>query len=147
MSGRKSLWKACLEGDLEGARAALGRGEGVDTTGEGSSTPLMVAVSYHHNSIVELLLTHNPPPDINRQDSQDATVLHAACMRGNQWAVARLVALPNISLNTQNNQGGTPIMAAACSNHIDCVRQLARLAVVDLGLRDMRGRTAEDIAR
>ena len=70
----------CLDGDLEGVKAALARGQDVNGREKFKTTGLMSAIVGEHDSVVQLLLSQ-PSLDINSSDSYGDTALHcAACM-------------------------------------------------------------------
>ena len=68
------IWDLCEEGNLEEVRAALARGEDVNSS-DGDMTGLMLALHRGHNSVVELLLSQ-PSLDVNSSDSGGSTALH-----------------------------------------------------------------------
>ena len=69
-----SLIEFCKKGDLEGVKAALQRGEDVNTKDDAGRTGLMWAVIYNHNSVVALLL-NTPNIDVNQKDNQGKCAL------------------------------------------------------------------------
>ena len=72
-----TLWLACLRGDLKAVRAALTRGEDVNSKDDYDFTPLMRAVMNKNYSIVRLLL-EQPELDLNLANNNSWTVLHCA---------------------------------------------------------------------
>ena len=59
-----ALWELCEEGELTEVRAALARGEDVNSKSEDNDTGLMLAIVNGNNSIVRLLL-EQPTLDLN----------------------------------------------------------------------------------
>ena len=71
------LRTACIMADLEAARAALTRGEDVNSKNDLGWTPLRWAVVNKKNSFVRLLL-EQPELDLNLANNNSWTVLHCA---------------------------------------------------------------------
>ena len=140
------LWDLCLDGNLAGVRAALARGEDVNSKDGNNRTGLMCAVGQKHNSIVRLLL-EQPTLDLNCSGGGfGRTALHLAACYDNVEAVRMLLADPR--LTTANHcdwAGRTPVMAAMFQNNMDVLRELVAHPSVDLDTRD--GRSLEEWAR
>ena len=136
-----SIYSWCKTGHLAGVRAALARGEAVNTRGDYQSTCLMAAVCSGHEEVVALLL-ERPDCDVALVDGLGRTALHHACHLGRAGMVRTLVvqARAQGSLDTKDNWGFTPLMAAVEQGREDCARELGQLAGVDLCTRDWRGR-------
>ena len=80
----------CGNGDLEGVRAALGRGEEVNMRGgKYNWTGVMSAAQRGHEAVVELLL-QQPGLDVNMTDSSGYTALHLAEQGGHKAVVELL---------------------------------------------------------
>ena len=91
-----SLPGMCGQGDLEGVKAALRRGEEVNLRGgKYNKTGLIWAADEGHESIVELLLLQ-PGLDVNLTDGDGDTALHDACAEGHEAIVKRLLAHPSL---------------------------------------------------
>jgi len=69
------LWRLVKEGRLEKVRAALAKGEDLNSRDEEGTTALMWAVLNKYNSIVRLLLEH-PGIDVSCKGSKGHTALH-----------------------------------------------------------------------
>ena len=110
------LWELCLDGNLAGVRAALARGEDVnskagDNSG-GDRTVLMWASLNKKNSIVRLLL-EQPTLDLNYRSNVGNTALHWAAYADNVEAVRMLLADPRLTTaNHYDRCGRTPVMCA-----------------------------------
>ena len=143
-----SLWELCEVGDLEGVRAALGRGEEVNQRGgRYQRTGLMVAAYRGHRSTVELLL-QQPGLEVDLTARDGYTALHWACVGGQGGVVARLLDHPSLtSLNTRDDSGSTPLMLAVSWGNVSCVRELVGQSGVELETRDSEGRGLEEVAR
>ena len=68
----------CRRGEVEGVRAALGRGVDVNTTDRMSNTGLMEAALRNQEEVVEVLLAQ-PGVDVDYMNSTGQTALHWAC--------------------------------------------------------------------
>ena len=135
------LGHLCDDGDIEGVRASLQSGLGVNSkTGSKGRTPLMRAIIYEQNALVRFLL-ENPNIDVNRADLAGETALHHAVDVANSEAVQMLLAHPKMeSINKEHKGsllgfGDTPLMQAVTMNRVDCVSALLADPRVDLDAR------------
>ena len=137
-----SLVELCEEGDLEEVKAALKRGDDVNTKGEGSLTGLMQAVRKNHNSVVALLLK-TPNIDVNhKDDSEGCCALHRAVIRKNIEALKLLLNVPNIDVNSVTNSGKNAVSLAVKSNNIEGLKLLLDVPNIDVNIVDNRGGSA-----
>ena len=140
------LRKKCMSGSVEEARQALAAG--ADPNARGglfNGTCLMVAATFDHDRVVELLLS-TPGIQVNAKDSYGGTVLHYACSRGYLAIIAKILSSPGVQLNERDNQGFTPIMWAIRIRQIQAVLLMAAVPQVCLNVRDNEGRSLEEIA-
>ena len=141
-----SLGMACGTGNLKAARAALTRGEDVNSKDDITSwTPLMNAVMEKKNSTVRLLL-EQPALDLNLADNRGYTALHDAAF-DNVEGVRLLLADPRLDPNQGDNLGFAPVMDAMICRNVDALRELVAHPSVDLDTRDIWGRSLEEVAR
>ena len=146
-AGAMGLVYLCDRGDLEGVRAALGRGEGVNSVDWRGRTGLMAAVNNKHNSLVQFLL-QQPGIDMNCRDRGGRTALHYSVYGDNPEGLRLLLAHPSMgSINTRTDNGDTPLMLAVNQGRLSCVVELVGVEGVDLDTRDGQGRSLEDRAR
>ena len=108
MSGEKSLNElflaACEDGEEAKVNAAIVLGVDVNTKDATSGwTGLMWAISYRHESIVDILLAH-PDIDINGKTNNGWFPLSQAAWHGLTSVVAKLGRIP--ALRGVNDQGG-----------------------------------------
>ena len=108
MSGEKSLnelfLEACEDGEEAKVNAAIVLGVDVNTKDATSGwTGLMWAISYRHESIVDILLAH-PDIDINGKTNNGWFPLSQAAWHGLTSVVAKLGRIP--ALRGVNDQGG-----------------------------------------
>ena len=139
------LWKAW--GNLKAVRAALTRGEDVNSKNDYGCTPLMYAVIYKKKNSVARLLLEQPALDLNLADYFGKTALHHAVSEDNVEGVRLLLADPRLNPNQKNNGGDTPVMWAMVLGKVDVLRQLVAHPSVDLDTRDSMGRSLEEVAR
>ena len=141
------FWQLCDDGDLEGVRAAIARGEDVNGGDNQNMTGLMWALVMEHNSVVNVLL-QQPSLDINRIASNGNTAIHWSCSCGNMTGLRMLLGDPRLtSVNAGSKGGFTPLMVAVLKDKAEFVRELMRVEGVDLEARDGEGRSPEDLAR
>ena len=153
MSSRRSspplpLWELCGSAHLVEVRAALGRGEQVNSASDRGVTGLMNALNTQRNSIVEFLLCHQDT-DVNLVDRFNSTALHSACRADNSSGLKKVLAHPGLTtLNTRSSDAlRSPLMEAVWNGSLACFRVLAREEGVNLDTRDGQGRTLEEVAR
>ena len=143
-----TLRMACERGNLEAARAALTRGEDVNSKNDYGCTPLMYAVIYKKKNSVVRLLLEQPALDLNLADYKEGdTALHLAVIIDNVEGVRLLLADPRLDPNQKTNFGNTPVMHAMSYRKVDALRELVAHPSVDLDTRDRWGRSLEEVAR
>ena len=147
----KALWQLCQQGDLEGVKAALARGENVNGVDGLNQTGLMLALERGHNSVVHELL-HESTIAVNNCNSRCDTALHFASASDNVTGLRMLLGAqapgPRLtSVQTQGYLGHTPLMRAVMVGKMECVRELVSVEGVDLETRDDEGRSLEEMAR
>jgi len=141
-----TLVQFCEKGDLEGVKAALKRGDDVNTKDIYGETGLMRAVRLKHNSVVALLLN---TPNWKSEDGWSA--LHSAVNWENIDGLKLLLSHPSITaliINQKDNyHGRTPVMLAVKQNRLKHLEVLAADPRVDLDTTDKKGRSLEKVAR
>ena len=97
------LWHLCRRGNLDNIKAALARGEDVNSKDNKNATGLMIAVTHSNNSILKFLL-EQPTIDLNCTDSIGQTALHGAVFFENMEGLKMLLADPRLTaVNHKNN--------------------------------------------
>ena len=139
------LWKAW--GNLKAVRAALTRGEDVNSKNDYGCTPLMYAVIYKKKNSVVRLLLEQPALDLNLADYFGKTALHHAASEDNVEGVRLLLADPRLDPNQKNNDGHAPVMNAMFFCKVDALRELVAHPSVDLDTRNRLGWSLEEMAR
>ena len=132
------LIEFCKEGDLEGVKAALQRGDDVNKN-EYGWTALMWAVFYNHNSVVALLLRSSPKIDVNQQDKQGKCALHYASEWKNNGALKLLLDVPTIDVNIVTNIGDSAVHRACLGDNVEGLKLLLShpsLTAPTLNLKD-----------
>jgi tetratricopeptide (TPR) repeat protein len=72
---------------------------------------LQVAVSANSKEIVEALLTEDC--DVNEKDYKGNTALHTLVIQGGDLSIAELLVSKNMTIDTKNQEGYTPLQVAA----------------------------------
>ena len=141
------LWHLCRRDNLDNVRAALARGEDVNSKDNKNATGLMIAVAHSNNSIVKFLL-EQPTLDLNCTDSIGQTALHGAVFFENMEGLKMLLDDPRLTaVNHKNNDDETAVMFAMTNRRMDALRLLAFHPSVDLDARDWHGMSLEEVAR
>ncbi|KZO96536.1 ankyrin [Calocera viscosa TUFC12733] len=111
MSGL-DIHKAALEGQRSLVASLLSSNPSLlDNKDVDGRTPLHWA-STRHKDVVELLLSHNPPPDVNIKDSQGWTPLMIAASAGQDDIVELLIGA-GADVKAVNEKGITALHYAA----------------------------------
>ena len=133
------LWELCDDGELAEVRAALARGEDVNSKGANGDTALMRAVGKKHNSIVKLLLDQ-PAVDVNVKDNDGKTALHWAASANNAEGARMLLLHKDFkSANVTNNWGWTALMWAVKYRKEEVLRELVEHQCMSLDVGDLEG--------
>ena len=145
-----SLVELCRYGDLNGeyweygeyaseqqlaaVKAALHRGDDVNSTGEYGWTALMWAVTEKHNSVVELLLK-TPNIDVNQKDDNEGCcALHLAVTFENNEALKLLLNVPNIDVNIVETDGESAVHMAVLKDNIEALKLLLDVPNIDVNI-------------
>merc|ERR1712012_934830 len=133
------LWELCRDGKLAEVRAALARGEDVNSKDSYGQTALTRAVENKHNSIVKLLLDQ-PAVDVNVKDINGWTALHiAACHNNAEGARMLLLHKDFNSANVTNIGGYNALMIALCYRSEEVLRELVKHQCVSLDVGRLEG--------
>ena len=122
-----SLIELCKEGDLEGVKAALQSGAGVNRKEEIGFTGLMQAV--FNNSVVELLLeTFSTILDDNMERESCWCALHLAVYSKNIQVLKLLLKVPTLDVNRVTNSGYSALhWAVRVNNQKPEIQAICRL--------------------
>jgi len=138
-----SLVELCMEGDLEGVKAALQSGADVNTKSEhvwnDGWTGLMKAVFLKNNSVVALLL-NTPNIDVNQKDNKGACALHWAVEFEQLNEVLKLLLnCPSIDVNIVDRHGWSAVFRAVYGDNIEAVKLLLNVPTIDVNIMDIGG--------
>ncbi|XP_071105461.1 uncharacterized protein [Haliotis cracherodii] len=131
--GNSVLHHACVGGNKAIVQHLVSPSN-INTRGENRLTPVMRAADQGHQSVFDLLVSKKT--DLTLVDKYGNSVLHHACVGGNEAIVQHLVSPSNI--NTRGLNGGTPVMIAAFQGH-QSVFDLLVSKEADLTLVDKYG--------
>jgi len=139
----KEFLQHCHDNNLDGVRESLSRGADVNTVSEdGHWSGLTIAAVWNYPELLEILLSH---PDIKINNTTKTcygtqwTALIFACNSGHSAIVSRLVEVPGLDINYQDENGETAAHWASMIGmvgHTECVRILAETGRVDWNKRD-----------
>merc|ERR1711953_889115 len=135
-----SLIQSCKDGDLEGVKAALQRGDDVNTKDECGITGFMWAVERNHNSVVALLLK-TPNIDVNVKSESGFCALHCAVFCQKNDGLKLLLNDPSIDVNTVDNRGENAVHWALTYDSFEGLKLLLshpNLTALTLNQKDKR---------
>ena len=146
--------KHCQDNNLEGVRDCLSRGVDVNTMSEdGRWSGLTIAAKKNYIELLEILLSHHHIKVNNTttitlkinyttKKEHQWTALLFACGRGNSAIVSRLVQVPGLKINYQDETGATA--AHWCTRkygHDKSLKILAKTGKVDWNKKNHLGWT------
>lgn len=118
----KQLYGAAMTGDHVQAALLLDQGASVNWISPSDySTPLHVAASIGHESVVRVLLDRGA--SVNVEDNSNRTPLHGTALSGHQ-VLAALLLDRGASINAETRDNLTPLHCAAQGGHESVVRML-----------------------
>ena len=97
---------------------------------------------------MDILLNTMEPPGvgINMPQEDGYTILHAAAVNNRAREVAKLVKMRGVNVNCVTCMGDTPLVIACQRGYATVVEQLLKVPRVDVGYKDIYGRTAAETA-
>jgi ankyrin repeat protein len=130
--GRSALALASVLGNVDGVKALLGAGAGVDVADDEGQTPLFAAALQGHDQVVDLLLGNGADP--NRETAAGHVALHAAADQGNAVILERIARVKeyvgdrsrNYNVDRPTRLGWTALMLAARRDHGAAVAALLK---------------------
>ena len=149
MSGgrTKSWFELCAQRNAELAevKAAVGRGQDINTANEIGFKGLMKAALKKNHAILEWLLGR-PDTDISLTESYQQNVFHLSCWVDNFVGLDRLLSHPDLKagLNSKDLLGRTPLMCAVENKSRNCLKKLLLHPEVEFDTRDSQGRSLEE---
>ena len=93
------------------------------------------------------LLTAAWALDVNAQSKDGESALHVACDRGSRDVIVELLLENGANAQLKDETGWTPLHVASRTGRIGAAWLLLSRAQVSLGISDVRGETAMDIAK
>ena len=125
------LWQLCEDGKLAEVRAALARGEDVNSKDSSGRTALIIAVLNEHNSIVKLLMDQ-PAVDVNMKNDYGRTALHYAAWSNNTEGARMLLLHKDIFSNVTDDNGDSALVLAVRKRNEEVLRELVEHQCVSL---------------
>ncbi|XP_067669744.1 putative ankyrin repeat protein RF_0381 [Haliotis asinina] len=110
------LHYACRGGDIETVKLVLSLNVvDVNSRGQNSQTPVIVAAQWKHRNIVELLVTEGA--DVSLVDDSRTNILHWACLAGDLETVKLVLSLHAADINARSDYGSTALELARFWGH------------------------------
>ena len=142
MSFKAAIHNYAENGDLEGLKRELDKGESVNARDWNGFMPLMVAGHSGRINTFNELLKH-PDIDINAQPNKMDTALIRVSRNGYAEMVKKLVERPEIDVNIQRKDDGETALIAACfAAKEQAVNELLKHPDIDVNLQNKDGLTA-----
>ena len=146
---KKKLVEACGEGDVSAVKAALDRGEPVDSTDFSYRTGLMEAAGGNFVDVAQLLISRGANVNMVNKNGR-SNALHCCVGRHDDPRVSKVLVDAGIDVNAQESMHGmvgkTPLSLAASKGRKAQVEYLVSLPACDLGKTGSAGKTAADTA-
>ena len=146
VDGSTALFKACDLGFHDVVQILIRAGASINQTTGSADSPLLQAVSKGHPKVVALLVEAGA--SVNYARSKDGcTALLKACQKGLVEVVRCLIAAGvDINQTTNTMRADSPLLQAACFNHVRVVEELVAAGVKIDYARPKDGITALIIA-
>ena len=142
----RQLLLAAETGELEKVVEAIQAGADINATNDKGSTALMIAVVCEHPSIAYYLLNEaevngvRVKPDVNIQNENGATVLHAAASTGDKDMV-RMLVQAGADVTVKGPRSLDALWRAYLAGHMDVVKYLLEECNADVETTDGIGST------
>lgn len=150
-TGMQPMHWACTSGQLRVAQWLVEEcGVDINAKDIKGTTPLMIAVQYHHTSLVEYLL--GAGADASLLDNDGDSALHWAAYKDSAMSVKPLMYRPppaqRVAPNMQDAYGSTPLHLAAAQGSCKALALLLHHGDGPgaLGMADRKGRTPMQVA-
>jgi ankyrin repeat protein len=148
-SGMTPMHWACTSGRLNVVRYLIDAGVDIDAADLRRTTPLMLAVQYHHDVLLAWLLKHGADPLL--LDNEGDSALHWAAYKNNTMALTLICGADGVgdaAVTAQDNFGSNVLHLAATTGASGAAQWLmvhpeARRM---LGVEDRKGRTPLTLA-
>lgn len=138
------LFDAARTGDAQLLGELRARGADIEGRDSQGNTALILAAYHGRLDALDTLLKAGADP--NQVDARGNTALMGALFKGGTAIVERLLADPRTDVDARNHAGQTAAMFAALFGRDAQIESLASHGA-DLALTDVRGSTAEALAR
>ena len=143
------LHQAAALGDLEAVQAFIDAGAPLEETdGFQGQIPLHWAAKQGHPKVVEAFLKAGVDPD-KKDKFLEYTALHFAAVNGGSVhvEVVRVLLKWKADPNAKDEDGDTPLHAAAAKGYAEIVTVLLSASNIDLTIQNADGKTAKDVAK
>ncbi|XP_048246405.1 ankyrin repeat domain-containing protein 50-like [Haliotis rufescens] len=124
-TGNNILHVACLGGHVKIVEHILSQEDtDINCRGQYGGTPLMLAAFDGHREVFDLLVTKGA--DATLVCNKGNTILHVACIGGHVDLVKPILSQGMVDINSQRQDGRTPLLLAAFCGHREVFDLLVR---------------------
>jgi len=120
--GYTAMHYLATDGNVEAAELLLENGAMVDPRADGALTPLLRAVPYASETMMQLLIDHGA--DVNARDSLEYTPLMAAFYNPHAASIMKMLLDQGVEVDPRNNLRTTPLLQAVSYGKSEIVQML-----------------------
>ena len=143
----KQLHDACESGNLSHAQQAVSAGVDVNCLDRHGRTPVMHAIYFNHNAVVDWLLSQETVDLKCGNVAGYGNILHTACGMSDSEDIVTKVATLSDNVNVINKYGYTPVQLAVKKGNVRGVLGLLPVLGVDWQVVDEGGKSLLELAR
>nr|KAG5706472.1 hypothetical protein BaRGS_032865 [Batillaria attramentaria] len=125
----------------EALREIVKRGADVNVKDEFEDAPLHDAIEKDHKEALDVLM-EAPRLDLQNRNRKGFNMLQLACLRGNAYAVEKIVQRDRRHINDLMGGEFNALMIAVTNDHVECARLLIAEGNASLDMKGAEGLTA-----